>query len=241
VSQANILNASADCDFAVPRLAAPLRQQAVERLRAAVISGRLAPGQRLVERELIELMQVSRTVVREALRQLEAEGLVAMVPHKGPVVRELTEKEARELYRIRAVLEALAARLFVENADATAEAALGRALVAVERAYDGGNAEAVLAAKNGFYEVLFAGAASDVLSTMLASVHARIWRWRAVGLAHADRSPQRSTEAVAGLRALVDAIKDRDADAAERLTREETNRAAMELLRLIAMPERAPA
>lgn len=231
-----MIGAAKEADLAVPRLAAPLRQQALERLRAAVISGRLAPGQRLVERELTDLMQVSRTVVREALRQLETEGLVAMVPNKGPVVRELTEKEARELYRIRAVLEGLAARLFVENADAAALRALAEALAVVERAYISGGSEAVLEAKNRFYEVLFAGARSDVLSGMLASLHARIWRWRAVGLSHPHRSPQRSAEAVAGLKALVEAITRRDADAAEKYTREETNRAAAEVLRLIATP-----
>ena len=229
-------SASAVSDFAVTRLAAPLRQQAVERLRAAVISGRLAPGQRLVERELIDLMRVSRTVVREALRQLEAEGLIAMVPNKGPVVRELSEKEARELYRIRAVLEALAARLFVENADAAQLGALERGLAEVEKAYADGSADLVLQAKNTFYDLLFAGAASEVLSTMLASLHARIWRWRAVGLSHPRRSPQRSREAVAGLEALMEAIKRRDGDAADRLMREETNRAAVEVLRLIAQP-----
>jgi DNA-binding GntR family transcriptional regulator len=228
-------HATAISEFAVRKLAAPLRQQAVERLRAAVISGRLAPGQRLVERELIELMHVSRTVVREALRQLEAEGLVAMVPNRGPVVRELSEKEARELYRIRAVLEALGARLFVENADAAQVIALEHGLAGVERAYAEGSADLVLEAKNRFYELLFAGAASEVLSTMLASLHARIWRWRAVGLAHPRRSPERSKEAVAGLKALMEAIKRRDADAADKLMREETNRAAAEVLRLIRM------
>jgi len=226
---------TATSELAIQRLAAPLRQQAVERLRAAVISGRLAPGRRLVERELIELMHVSRTVVREALRQLEAEGLVAMVPNKGPVVRELTEKEARELYQIRAVLEALGARLFVENADAEQLGALEHGLADVERAYAEGSAEGVLDAKNRFYELLFAGAASAVLSTMLASLHARIWRWRALGLSHPRRSPERSTQAVAGLKALMEAIKRRDADAADALMREETNRAAAEMLRLIAM------
>jgi len=99
---------------AIPRAAAPLRRQVVDELRHSIISGRLRPGARLVERELIAMMGVSRTVIREALRQLESEGLVAMIPNKGPVVRELTLVEAKDLYSIRAVLEGLAARLFVE-------------------------------------------------------------------------------------------------------------------------------
>src|SRR5689334_22743137 len=95
----------------IQKFAAPLRQQVDDGLRQAIISGRLAPGARLTERELTEMMGVSRTVIREALRQLESEGLVAIIPHKGPVVRALSLDEARDLYSIRAVLEGFAARL----------------------------------------------------------------------------------------------------------------------------------
>jgi DNA-binding GntR family transcriptional regulator len=91
---------------AIRRSAAPLRHEVLEALRAAIVSGRLAPGARLIERELIAMMSVSRTVIREALRQLEAEGLVDVVPNRGAVVRELTLAEARDLYAIRALLEA---------------------------------------------------------------------------------------------------------------------------------------
>ena len=101
----------------IQRFAAPLRLQVLDGLRRAIIDGRLAPGARLTERELTEMMGVSRTVIREALRQLETEGLIANVPNKGPVVRALSLAEARDLYMIRAVLEGLGARLFVTNAD----------------------------------------------------------------------------------------------------------------------------
>src|SRR5277367_656435 len=94
----------------IERSAAPLRRQVLEELRSSIISGRLLPGARLIERELIAMMGVSRTVIREALRQLEAEGLVSNIPNKGPIVRELTIEEAKDLYAIRAVLEGLAAR-----------------------------------------------------------------------------------------------------------------------------------
>jgi DNA-binding GntR family transcriptional regulator len=80
----------------IRRDAAPLRHQVLEFMRQAIISGRLAPGSRLVERELIEMMAVSRTVIREALRQLETEGLVATIANKGPVVRELSAGEAKD-------------------------------------------------------------------------------------------------------------------------------------------------
>lgn len=217
----------------VRKFAAPLRQQVLDGLRQAVIDGRLAPGARLIERELTEMMGVSRTVVREALRQLETEGLVAIIPHKGPVVRALSLVEAKDLYSIRAVLEGHAARLFVDNATDVQVKQLAQALDVVIGAYDRGEAQEVLETKNRFYDVLFAGAGSETLSSMLTTLHARIWRWRALGLSHPQRSNQRSRESVRNLRALVAAIRKRDADAAENLTREEAQRAAAEVMRLI--------
>ncbi len=218
----------------IQKLAAPLRQQVLDGLREAIISGRLVPGRRLTERELIEMMGVSRTVIREALRSLESEGLVALIPNKGPVVRELTLAEAKDLYAIRAVLEGLAARLFVQNASEAQVKSLAQALEGVVGAYRGGNAQQVLETKNRFYDALFEGAGSETLSSMLATLHARIWRWRALGLTHPQRSSGRSKESVRGLRAILGAIRKRDAGAAERVTREEANRAAQEIMRLLA-------
>lgn len=217
----------------VQRLAAPLRQQVVDGLRQAIIDGRLAPGARLIERELTEMMRVSRTVIREALRQLESEGLIAIIPNKGPVVRALTLAEAKDLYHIRAVLEGLAARLFTEHADDAQVKRIGQALEVVVKAYAGGDAQQVLETKNRFYDVLFEGAGSETLSSMLGTLHARIWRWRALGLSHPERSAQRSKESVRNLRAMLAAIRKRDAEAAERITREEASRAAAEVMRLL--------
>jgi DNA-binding GntR family transcriptional regulator len=217
----------------VQRLAAPLRQQVLDGLRQAIIDGRLAPGARLIERELTGMMRVSRTVIREALRQLESEGLIAIIPNKGPVVRALTLAEAKDLYQIRAVLEGLAARLFTENADDAQLKKIAQALEVVVKAYASGDAQQVLETKNRFYDALFAGAGSETLSSMLGTLHARIWRWRALGLSHPERSAQRSKESVRNLRAMLAAIKKRDADAAERITREEADRAAAEVMRLL--------
>ena len=184
----------------IQRTAAALRAQVLERLRGAIIGGQLAPGQRLIERELTEMTGVSRTVVREVLRQLETEGLVAIIPHKGPVVRELSAGEARDLYTIRGALEGIAARLFVEHAGADLHRKLAAALDVVVEAYRGGDAEKILATKNDFYAVLFDGASSEVLSGMLATLHARIWRWRALGLSHPARSARRPEESIKGLK-----------------------------------------
>src|SRR5215472_442807 len=133
---------------AIRRSAAPLRHEVLDALRSSIVNGRLAPGARLIERELIGMTGVSRTVIREALRQLEAEGLVDVVPNRGAVVRELTVEEARDLYAIRALLEGLAARMFVEKAGEQDIAALGRELKATAAAYRRRDPEATIAAKN---------------------------------------------------------------------------------------------
>jgi DNA-binding GntR family transcriptional regulator len=224
----------------IPKVAAPLRQQVEGVLRQAIIDGRLAPGRRLTERELMEMTDVSRTLVREALRQLESDGLIAVIPNKGAVVRELTVAEGQELYAIRAVLEGLAARLFVEHANVQSRAALMQAADAVVSAYRDEDYPRALSAKNGFYDVLFEGAGSATLSAMLNTLHARIWRWRALGVTHPQRSPQRAKEAVRGLNAICAAVRGRDAGAAECAAREEASRGAVEVMRLLA-EERAPA
>jgi DNA-binding GntR family transcriptional regulator len=225
----------------IRKFAAPLRQQVLDELRQSIIAGRLNPGERLIERELIAMMGVSRTVIREALRQLESEGLIAIIPNKGPVVRALTLDEARDLYSIRAVLEGLAARLFVENAADPEIENLENALQSGADANDNGDPAAILDSKNTFYDVLFQGARSPTLSSMIGMLHTRIWRWRAVGLTHPQRSMERSKESMKGLRGMLQAIRQRDAALAERAIREEVLRAALEVTRLLAPGETAPA
>jgi DNA-binding GntR family transcriptional regulator len=218
----------------IRRSAAPLRHQVLDFLRHSIISGRLTPGSRLIERELIEMMDVSRTVIREALRQLETEGLVATIANKGPVVRELSSAEAKDLYAIREVLVGLAARLFVVNANADQIDELHNALDEVTRCYEGGGPAKILQAKNSFYDVLVAGAGSESLSSMISILHARISRWRALGLTHPKRSSNRSRESVAALRTMFAAIKAGNAAQAEMLGRKETAQAATEVMRLLA-------
>jgi DNA-binding GntR family transcriptional regulator len=218
---------------AIPKSAAPLRRQVLQELRQSIISGRLNPGARLVERELISMMGVSRTVIREALRQLESEGLVAIIPNKGPVVRTLTLEEAQDLYAIRAVLEGLAARLFTQHADDTQVEKLDAALHGVADAFDTGDPERVLEAKNTFYDVLFEGARSQTLSSMIAMLHGRIRRWRAIGLSHPQRSADRQQESIRNLRVMFRAVRSRDAKLAEQAIREDVQKAAAEINRLL--------
>ncbi|VXB91428.1 Transcriptional regulator, GntR family [Arthrobacter sp. 9AX] len=94
-----------------------LREQALAALRTAITSGELEPGRHLVETELSEMLQISRGTLREALRQLEQEGLLSAGPRGRLSVRHLDEKEIRDIYAVRAALESLAARTLCELPD----------------------------------------------------------------------------------------------------------------------------
>lgn len=214
--------------------AAPLRQQVENALRQAIIDGQFKPGQRLTERELTDSLGVSRTLVREAFRQLESEGLITVIPNRGPVVRELGADEIEDLYAIRAVLEGLAARTFAEKAGDRHLQLLGKAAADVIANYRAGDPAGALDSKNRFYDILIEGAGSASLSAMLGTLHARIRQWRAIGITHPQRSPGRSQEAADGLQAIWSAISRRDAAAAESATRDEARRGAAELMRLLA-------
>lgn len=114
-----------------------LREQALSALRAAITSGELEPGRHLVETELSEMLEISRGTLREALRQLEQEGLLSAGPRGRLSVRHLDAKEIRDIYAVRAALEALAARTLCELPDrATVVNALHEAIDAMEAAQD---------------------------------------------------------------------------------------------------------
>lgn len=188
------------------RVAAPLRDQVLGLVRGAILNLDLKPGQRLVERELIAQLGVSRTTIREVIGQLAAEGLVTMIPQKGAVVSVLSVEEARDIYEMRAVLEAIAVRHFVERATAEHLDQLKAALCEVEAAADL-TAAKELAAKDKFYGVLLAGAASSPLTQILSSLQGRVRVLRATSLS----APGRPRESAAEIRAVVEAILDGDA------------------------------
>lgn len=93
----------------------PMSRAVASEIREAILGGRLAAGQRLIEKDLTATFGVSRTSVREALRELEAQGYISLIPHKGAFVSQPTEEELRDLYVVAAVLEGLAARLAAER------------------------------------------------------------------------------------------------------------------------------
>lgn len=198
------------------RVAAPLRRQMTARLREAVLGSEYEPGARLVEKALCERYGVSRTVVREALRQLEAEGLVTIVPNRGPVVVVLTEQDAIALFEVRAALEALAAELFAQRATANERERLQSAVAGVETAFRSDDAAVWLVAKDEFYESLFTGAHNDVMHRTVLGLHARVQLLRRLSLGASGRQPDTLAEIEAISRAAVAGDSKAAADAARK-------------------------
>ncbi|MEU6261471.1 GntR family transcriptional regulator [Streptomyces sp. NPDC047043] len=199
----------------IGRPSALLRTQVLDVLRDAILTLEFPPGRRLVERELIDLTGVSRTTVREVLRELAAEGLVRTVPQKGAVVAELSDEETEEFYDLRHVLERHMIDRFVERASDGQVIQLRRTLTRFEALVDAGcqtrMVTELLSAQASLYDVLLAGAGNTTLRSSLTQLHARGVRLRAVALLTASEQPD---GAARGLRRLVEAIEDRDAPAA---------------------------
>ncbi len=195
------------------RRAAPLREQAVDALRAAIVRGEMPPGSRITEKSVEQRLGVSRTVVREALRQLESERLIRIQPGAGPVVAELSPDEARQLYEVRAALEATAARLAARHCDDEHVRALQAAFALIDDEAPA-SLEDLLAVKNTFYDALIAASRNRIIGEQLANVQARISQLRAVTLSAPDRHQAMRAE----LGAVVDAIVRGDEDAAYELS-----------------------
>ncbi|MGA0596211.1 GntR family transcriptional regulator [Enterovirga sp. CN4-39] len=199
-----------DKSMRIAPVAAPIRSQVVETLRTAITSGRFAPGQRLVEKDLCDLLGVSRPSVREALRELESEGLISTIPFRGPLVTTLTAQDAASIYEVRGVLEALAAKLFAEKASPEQIAELSDTVDRLEAAYATQDVEQILIAKRAFYEVLLEGSQNVIIPSMLRTMNARITQLRRVSLS----SPKRLPGSIKEIRLVLKAIQNRDPEAA---------------------------
>jgi DNA-binding GntR family transcriptional regulator len=162
----------------VERHAAPLRQQVVRALRESILDGELAPGERLLENALCERYDVSRTVIREALRQLESESLINVLPNRGPIVTVLEQHDIEALYEVRRSLEGLAGELFARNASDEVAVELRDHLDAMESLYLHGTVKTREDSKDEFYRILLKGASNEILESTLRSVHARIGLFR---------------------------------------------------------------
>lgn len=197
---------------ALQALARPLlvRQQAFETVRDAIITGRLAPGTRLIERELCEALGVSRASVREMIRRLEAERLISMKPRHGPTVITLTAKQAAEIYEIRGMIESLLFRRFTETAtDAQIETLF--AIFAEVKVVAAAEAiPEIVAAISRFNAHLVAVVDHSLAHDLLDQLNARIAWLRVKAMAE----PGRIAASIAELDGVIAAVRARDADRA---------------------------
>lgn len=182
-----------------------VREQAAELIRKAIVEMRLKPGERLVERELMEWTGVSRATIREAIRELAAERLVRTTPQKGAIVAAPTPEEAMEVYEVRAALEGLAARLFTERADTAQRLALRRSFDRITKVLRShADTWAMLEAKSAFYAALFAGARNEAMVSMISLLQARITVLRATTMSETGR-PDETIEEIGAILAAIDA------------------------------------
>jgi len=219
--------------LSVARPIGTLRTQAVDNLRRAIIKGHFAPGVRLTERELCELLGVSRTLVREALRQLEAEGWIENVPYRGPTVAAISVDEARQLYEIRAALEGFAAKRCAEQATAKDLAALSALIDDLAAAETRNDLPRMLDVLDEFHEKLLQAAGNQMLTTYLHSLRSRLRRLRDVSL----RQPGRARATLEEKRVLLAALSERDGEKARALREAHVLTAARNVVKALRAAE----
>ncbi len=219
-----------EMNLRIPRQAATLRLLVEDRIREAIASGHFRPGQRLIERELCEQIGVGRTSVREALRQLEAEGLVVTVPHRGPEVSSINFDEARQLYDVRALLEGFAGRAFAEQGSQEAVTELKQAVGGFRLAAHNRDRAQLVAAKTRFYSVLMEGAGNVFVKQSLTMLHNRITLLRFTSMTQQGRLD----DSVAEIEAIYEAIAARDGVRAEQACKHHIAMAAKVALAVLA-------
>ncbi|QRM57523.1 GntR family transcriptional regulator [Sinorhizobium sp. BG8] len=203
--------ALSDQEMRVSRPAKTLRELAHDKMRGAILDMHFKAGERLVERDLCEQLGVSRTIVREVLRHLESEGLVSILPNRGPIVAQTTPEEARQIYEIRGVLEGIAAKACADKKDLVTAEQLEGVLSEIRNAYARGDLQRVLAETSEFYRILFAASGRSVAWGIVSSITVRINHLRSMTI----KTPGRDKEGPAQMQLLIDAIRAGDGKAAQ--------------------------
>lgn len=180
-----------------------LRELALDKVREAIVNGYFKPGDRLVERDLCAQLGVSRTIVREVLRHLESEGLVANLPNKGPIVARLDLDEAKQIYEVRGALEGMAARLCAESGDPSIVPALERALMEIRNSYHNKDMAGVLANTSTFYQILFGKVDRHVAWGVVNLLTVRINHLRSMTI----KTENRNVDGPAQMERILDAIR----------------------------------
>ena len=194
----------------------PLREIVFEHLREAIVKGVLAPGDRLMEVQLAEEMGVSRTPVREAIRKLELEGFVVMVPRRGAYVSDLSVKDVVETYEIRSALEALAAGLAADRITDDEVGELERILDQVGESLQKNDLLRSISLDEAFHDVLYRASHNDRLAQIINNLREHIQRFRRTSLS----TPGRMGAVYEEHKKIAEAIAEHNAELAEQLARE---------------------
>lgn len=192
-----------------------LRGKVYEQIREDILNGRYEQNTELKEAAIGAELGVSRTPVREALRQLELEGLVNIVPNRGAYVNKITAKDVRDIYVIRSMLEGLCARWATEHITKEQLESMEETLCLSEYHTQKENYDKLYELDSLFHEQLYSAGGSRILNHVLSDFHDYVKRARKASIASEGRSVKSTQEH----RAIFEAVKAGDADQAEELAR----------------------
>ena len=156
----------------------PLRDVVFKTLRQAILKGELEPGERLMEIQLAERLGVSRTPIREAIRKLELEGLVLMIPRKGAEVAKISESNLRDVLEVRRSLEELAIDLACQRITAEELESLNKAEVDFKAAIGNGDAMQIAQTDEQFHEIIYNSTKNQKLVQILNNLREQMYRYR---------------------------------------------------------------
>ena len=180
-------------------------------IREDILNGKYQANEELKEKNIGEELGVSRTPVREALRQLELEGLVHIIPNKGAFVENVTLKDIKDIYEIRTLLEGLCARWAAENITKEQLEELEETVFLSDCHYSKENWDQILVLDNRFHEIVYEACGSKELTRVLRDYHHYLQRIRRITLEQKERARASTDEH----RAIAEALKARDAATAE--------------------------
>lgn len=192
-----------------------LRGRVFRKLREDILSGIYKDQEELREITIGEELGVSRTPVREALRQLELEGLVTIIPNKGAYVTSITAKDVEDIYHVRSMLEGLCARWATEHITEEQIGKLEEVLVLSEFHVQrgSGDTDQVSELDGKFHQVLYEASNSRILEHVLSDFHKYVQMARRLSV----KKKERAEKSIAEHREILEAIKSKDAEHAERL------------------------
>ena len=192
----------------------PLRDVVFNTLRQAILRGELKPGERLMEIHLANKLGVSRTPIREAIRKLELEGLVLMIPRKGAEVAEITEKNLRDVLEVRAALEELAVQLACDRIDKEGIENLKRAAENFKSTLDSDDITKIAEADVAFHDIIYLATDNQRLIQLLNNLREQMYRYRVEYLKQKDCYPQLLAEH----QQIIHALENGEKDVATKLT-----------------------